>query len=744
MRELLLELSAKGKAGLKIVLPIVIAAVLFLVVVPTTHADPSSTIVPGPSDTYAPEDQFVPDYETNKPSVAKLTLTKILNDLQGKKASGSNKDITTVDTPGVGVTFYLTRVTPKPSLEPSAMQPSNPNTFQRLETYVGTTDTNGFIRNPSSPFPQGNGYWRGSSADGSLTGGIMNFPASNGSGGSNYYLLEEDTSSRNPYTNPSNSLFDPTYAAAEPEIFDLPHQTLNSTSSKDSVTGEIKPAQIRGSVYHLHLFPKNVISNDLIKTAKKVVDSDNIPRDSLYAQTGDTVSWEVKYRMYNDKSIDLGNRKLDLAEINQFVNDPANTGPFIVMADRLPSSLQMMQESQQFTLQWQLADGTIESRDLTTMVKYRDHIADNGGKPAGVGDNVSRDVIGPGVGSGNLLPTVSGTSCPDPANGNPQICGNLWTWGLDRQAGSYIIDQLKDQLKDQPKDQPNDKVAVNIWLSWTYNTKLTSSYGDLNANKPGLLINNVAAETIDSRKSGSGAFRANASLSSPGLQFVKTDKPESGSDPKGLAGAIFRLTKTSGDQTSYLYSNGRFYLDNSPDIPSGVKPVEAMSNQQGIVTFVGIPIVGIDQNNPSGPQKVIQTGFALKEYKAPEKFQIPTQAFTTVDFSAYSGLPVTSLARSRGGNGITADVSRLAFNSYETPGMRRVDGSYVFKNAQNEGITKGLENLPKNEWGGNLPLTGGRGILLILIAGAIIMLIGLLYRRHRRKKAFISELTDEN
>lgn len=735
MSERLLELSAKSKAALKVVLPIVIAALLSFVVVPTTHADSSSTIVPGPSDTYAPEDQFVPDTEPNKPNAAKLTLTKILSDRNGKAASGSVKDSSETDTPGIGVTFYLTHIKPIASSDVSTMDPSNPSTFQRLESYAGTTDATGVIRNALSPSSQGNGYWRGKNADGSLTGAIVNFPITDAAGDTNYYLLEEDTSTRNPYTTPSNSLFDPTYAAAEPSIFDLPYQTLNSTTVRDDATGNTKPTQVPGRVYHLHLFPKNVVNSDLIKTATKVVDADNNKRGALYAQTGDTVSWEVKYRIHGENTVALGNRKLDLAEIKDFVGTN-KTGPLLVMADRLPSSLQMLQLSQKFSLRWQNADGTFETRDLDAplnpMVKYKDRIADSGGKPAGIGNNVSRDVIGPGVGSGNLLPDAVGTSCQDPMSTSPQLCGNLWTWGLDRQGASYIVDQLKDEK------------IINIWLSWVYDTKLTSDYGDLQANKPGLLINNVAAETIDSRQSASGSFRANATLSSPGLQFVKTDKPESGSEPKGLLGAVFRLTKTSGDQILYLYSNGKFYPDNALGIPSGVKPVEALSNQQGIVTFVGIPIVGIDQNNPGGPQKVIQTGFALKEYKAPDKFQIPTQAFTTVDFSAYAGLPVTSLNRSRGGNGITADISKLAFNSYETPGMRRADGSYVFKNAQNEGIAKGIENLPKNKWGGILPLTGGQGILLILIAGAIIMLLVLLYRRHRRKKEFNSESIDEN
>lgn len=737
-----------------------VAAVLFAFVSPT-HAD--GVLVPGDSDTYTSDDQFVPDSEINKPNQAYLTVKKLLSKRDGVVSEGSSKDESVlknpnvgVQLPGVGVTFTLLRITPRAGVSFDEMDPQSSN-FDVHECYIGKTDGDGVIKNASntSVTSATDGYWHMCND----SDPVNDFPVADSEGQPNYYLMKETDS---PYTRSDDPLYDPSYQPSSENIFDLPYRALNKTTQLDTVTGMRSPVEVVGRVYHLHLFPKNVAKNDLMKTATKIVDAEGKDRGALYAQVGDTVSWEVNYRLYNDKAPVLGDGKLDIKEILNYKGRNRYGHDYVVaFIDRVPSSLRMHRGRPDVKLNWQDADGVAQSIPITAQYSGDGSVGcyDSQGKYIpGTGVNVYRNIINEIETDGTASLFVyrqmeSNLSDYLPDHTDPQLNGNQWIVGLS----------VGDITKIFPDEHSVSGVS-HMWISWTYETKFTGGGGDFLRHQSGLLINDVAAETIDTIKVKNGTVRASGVVATPGVQFGKTNKPEK-VNGQGMAYsapyAIFRLTRPEDKygSMSFLYEDGNFYDENSEGTPqgppSGVKPVQGISTGSGIITFIGIPIVKKDPRDPNSPGKATELKFGLYEYKEPVSVQgivyiRPERVFKYVDFSEYAGKTPTELARTRGSKGIPADNSKLDFGPYQTPDWSLYDlyGRPNFVDDRGKQIEKMLMNWQPGQSDpgkvGALPIAGGRGVLRMLFAGIVLMIAGMAYRKYMHNKTLSSRPSHAN
>ncbi|OZG51086.1 hypothetical protein, partial [Bombiscardovia coagulans] len=626
--------------------------------------------------------------------------------------------------------------------------------FDTHERYVGKTDGNGVIKNApnASVSSASDGFWRVVDNGGVVT----QFPVVDNAGVVNYYLLREMDS---PYSRADNPLYDPLYNPSPDVIFDLPYHTTNKTTQLDTVTGVRSPVEVAGNVYHLHLFPKNVAKNDLMKTATKVVDVDGKDRGALYAQVGDTISWEVDYRLYNEASPVLGDGKLDIKEIQKYTGKNRNGKDYaVVFADRLPSGLKMLGGSPgvdpvpQVKLNWQDASGAAHSAPIDAKynaaegeIVISSRRDSQGNYVVGTGMNLYRNVINNEPWWDQFIFPFASSSLDYflPDDTDPQLNGNLWAFALS--VGDFTRVFL---------DESSVSGVSHLWLSWTYETKLTGGGGDFVGHRSGLLVNEVAAETIDSIQIKDGSLRADAVVATPGLQFGKSNKPEEGDLlAYGAPYAIFRLTRPEDryGSMSFLYEDGNFYDADSEGTPqgppNGVKPVQAMSTNSGIVTFVGIPIVKKDPRDPNSPGKVTELKFGLYEYKEAEVTQgivyiRPERVFKYVDFSEYAGKTPAELVRTRGGKGVAADINKLDFGPYQCPLLLDDHGVPRFTDNRGQQIDKVLMNWRPGQADpgkvGALPLTGGRGILNMLFVGIVLMIMGLAYRKLKHDKVLSS------
>ncbi|AKV54994.1 hypothetical protein BACT_0360 [Bifidobacterium actinocoloniiforme DSM 22766] len=657
----------------------------------------------------------------------KLTLTKRLTQMDAHKATGSSQDAgKAVMAPGIGVVFKLTEVTPGPG-GVAGMRPDQNRSYTRTSNVcTGTTDAKGRIAVGGGT---GSGVW--------IRNGIpAEFP-----GGVHYYLLEETSS---PYDDGSPS----GYAKTEASILDLPYRATNTTRTMDGSGQVTSTSNEEGFVYHLHLFPKNKTEQQLTKRAVGVMDSAGHNRSDLVAQVGDTITWEITQRFYDGNTGSHPNQdgRLDLQEMLSCPT-PNLSAPdeCYEMEDRLPSSLQYQTGSSQVVGSWEDENGALNSTRMDTTA--------NGSL---------RLPLNP-LGSGNSdgVTHVAAGRCPGPqGNGSPPaLMFDSWSSGttfLYYKWGGPDLSQVFQP--SQPVSHRNMKMTI------TYKTKVTG-VGDSEASPAGLILNAVHADHIDNVTKPT-PIAASAEVATAGLQFAKTNRQVD----KGLVGAVFRLTKPD-DGAGFLYSDGKFYKESDPK-PEGVSVIEATANKiseeqslltghyakyqpkgQGIVTFAGLPILGEDGRVTTENSRL---KFGLVEYRAGKEhelsnsslsfnpssnpynnapsYQFARKTFITVDFSAYSGESFEEIVQAR--HGMAGDVPTNLFGDYQAD---RAKVSAKFENAEGKNLTLGIVNWKSDEKDptqvGALPLTGGVGIGLMLLAGlALMTLIG--YQIHRR---FISD-----
>ncbi|BDR53422.1 hypothetical protein KIM372_13290 [Bombiscardovia nodaiensis] len=658
-----------------------------------------------------------------------LTITKRLTATGGHKATGSSQDAARARrAPGIGVQFTLTQIEPTAGhtagqMKPPATPGADDGTYTRIgPVYKGTTDSKGMIVTGGVKGPGDSGVWLNAS-----DGALAQLPA-----GEHYYLLEETSS---PYNTGTDG-----YKMAEPSIFDLPYRATNSTKTTDASGNVTSTTSEDGFVYNVHIFPKNKTEQQLTKRAVEVKDAAGNARSDLVAQAGDTITWEITQRFY-DETRHAGlsyDGKLDLSEMTQCLT----TGPHpdcYEMEDRLPSSLQYVPHSSHAEGSWEEEDGTEHTTDMNMA-------NDDGTSHAGA----SKLPLDPYSSDDGTI-SVAGPRWPVwNWNGNLNSTPLMYdSWSQGTTFLHYIWNKIDFARAFSPSVAAKH---LNMRVTITYQTKVTS-VGDSEASPAGELLNTVHVDHVDNFDNTSGTLKprplitASAWVPSAGLQFAKTNLQSN----LGVVDAVFRLTKPD-DKTSFLYSDGNFYKTGDP-VPAGVTVVEARANKtsesqsfipnyaaaqpngQGIVTFVGLPIFGADGKVRSDAN---QLKFGLLEYSGGHThilqdpgipfdpssnpyintaYQFSPTLFTTVDLSQYQGSAPETLVYNH--TKLAADTSQLALRDYAahiTAG--------TFKNAENQDVTVGVVNWTQSEsdpFSGALPLTGGVGIGIMLLAGLTLM-----------------------
>ncbi|RBP99197.1 isopeptide-forming domain-containing protein [Bifidobacterium xylocopae] len=688
---------------------VVVCAAMALLTVWPAQADTTSS-------TYDSADDFVAGINPDPGKKPNLSLFKRLTQMDGHKATGSHQDsFKALMAPGIGVEFTLTEIRPTGKI--SDMQATPPSGFSTVPgmVYKGTTDSKGAIQVGTGTGP---GVW-------TKDGAAAEFPA-----GVHYYLLHE---SGTPYSGSD-------YAAAKDSIFGLPYSARNTTKTTDASGRVTSTTSVEGFVYNLHLFPKNMTENQLTKRAVEVKDAGGRVRSDLVAQAGDTVTWEINQRFYDGNTGGGLNRdgKLDMKELDACPISGGHTDCY-ELADRLPSSLAYAQGSSSVVASWEEEDGKLHTTDL------------------GRCEQNWQNVAGAWVGSGGLpLPLAPGSPTDGPMAASPPrwpmynqaphkslLMYDSWSAGTTFLQYRWVRDDLVAAFRpDLPGRHLNMKVTIR------YNTVVTG-LGDSEAAPTGELLNTVSADHVDNTSVAGGAIaarpviRAQAWVLTAGFQFAKTSR----NGDTGLSGAVFRLAKP-GDGNLHLASDGRFHAAGSP-LPNGVSWIQATSNKtsdessglpglqsgptsQGIVTFTGIPVLGADGKvKPAGDLR-----YDLVEVTAPRDrngtvYRFSSRPFSSVDLGEYAGRTPEAIVQGR--TRLAANMGRLVFGEFEANLSNAPAGSYQDLNG--DPVTRGVVNWKPDESApervGSLPLTGGIGIALMLLAGTTIMAV-IGYQAHRR------------
>lgn len=430
-----------------------------------------------------------------------------------------------------------------------------------------------------------------------------------------------------------------------------------------------------GYVYNLSVFPKNINNGQLSKTS-------NATNGATIAQVGDVISYKVSQRIYNDKtSAVAGDGKLDLSEITA---DKAPGTVQLRVADRLSAAL-ALQGSPVVQLFW----------------------TDSSGPNAAV-LNAGTDY-------------VFSTATTDPGRVNANHAGEpLFVQGASGKGTQYaVFDFFVDPTSFKAQlDANSSDIVIQIF----YNAQVTAK-GDSTSAQIGELSNSAASDNTDNNTTSTPEITSETT--SAGFQFAKTDESSS----KPLAGATFRLADPS-NSSSFLASDGNFYADSA--LPTGESFMEATSDDKGIVTFVGLPVLDkVDAKDPTTWVGKASTWDVI-EYAAPKGYDRPTSAFSNIVFNSIAGKSAEQISATNP-TGLLPDnyPTTLDFGSYSADVTAM---STNFIDANGNVITKGMKEFksdsPNKPIG--LPLTGGAGIVLFLVLGAAIMAVSLVIRRRQK------------
>ncbi|BDR53965.1 hypothetical protein KIMH_00760 [Bombiscardovia apis] len=606
---------------------------------------------------YDNSDDFVADGSTGPKPAVTLTITKLLTTHPGKAATGSRKDIQTSEPLGVGVSFTLQEVKPAGSAQPDTMKPGTPSTYELVKDAAGVPIVYKGVTNNVGQITCGSDAAYGIWK---RTDSVGNPTTAVGAfpDGEHYYLLTETDS---PYAAPG-STGQASYERSEPSIFDLPHRA----SYKDS-----NDKTVNGLVYKVSIFLKNVAADskgDLTKRAVSINGNADAPQ---VVKVGDIITYAIEQKLYVDPTPIPADSKLDLAEIANLRASGDSTNPYFTFADQLPSVLSLS-SGPSLELLWD-QDGIPQSMLLT----------------------------GP--------PARSGVSC-----------GSTTSSGITSVSCSLsATDDVIDTLNHHPASSQVSNVRLRLQLS----AQLTTASSNA-ASAQGRLVNEAHTNFRD-LPSGSFLgqdFTAQSRLLSAGFQFVVTDL----SGSTGLPGAKFRLTEP-GNPDNYLCADGKFYKE-SEAAGAGIQIIEAVSNTDGVVTFVGLPL--FDSGAPAVASAANnRLRFELVESHPPlvgsTQYEGPTVPFGMVDFSAFAGEKLSKLQVSKTINksGLTQQGSfsfgRFAANIANPSPHKDTDGNSITLGVINWAPEKG-EIQPVGTVNA-IPLTGGRGVAIFLIAGLLLM-----------------------
>ena len=425
-----------------------------------------------------------------------------------------------------------------------------------------------------------------------------------------------------------------------------------------------------GYIYHLHVFPKNVSKGGLTKTVNRI---DRGGNQVSIAQAGDVISYKVEHKIYNESTHAWKDQKLDVAEIAGDKKD-------LRIVDRMGTSLKM--------------DDTSISAVITA----------TGESDIPLDRNTDYDVI-------------TSADKPDRLGNN----GKFFENEQDGKATYTTFNFFGDKNKVQ---QGVARMASNptvLTVKITYKATVTAD-GDSTGN--GGVANRVQSDFRDTDDgTGPDVIPGDDGTVTPSgsVAFGKVQKDGSKTQVKALEGAVFRLADPA-NPTSYLATDGAFH----PTTDTGVTFFSATSSPAGLVAFTGLPI--LDSNN-----KGIAANWTVVEFKAPDGYITAPNPFSQVTFGQnVVGKTDKEIVDYYGSNPIEPDYNQLSFATY-TPDSAASIPDIKFNGQQ---VAKTMMNYTKDDTDApiGLPLTGGRGIILLLVVGVAIM-GGALYLRSRRNAA---------
>lgn len=485
--------------------------------------------------------------------------------------------------------------------------------------------------------------------------------------GVHYYVMVENQSV-SPSFQPGGRYAGQGYEAAQNSFFSLPFRTQDNSNGREP-----------GYLYHLHLYPKNVNNSDITKQVTNWVDGSN--QKQVLARPGDTITYKLNQKIYNEHptftSPNTSNKdgKLDVAELQA-------SGIDLRVSDRLTTALEYQLDSESIQLVGGSAPMTLGSGDYDR----------------------------------NLDEKVPGSFQDDRT-----IHADKPLFPNDPKAGTKYLtfDFFKNPSAIKSYISQNDTVKV-FTLEITFKAKVTAA-GDSTGASQGSLQNTVMSTNSDVGNGVNPGGRVDTPSAT--ASFGKVTK-----DGNPLGGAVFRLVDPT-DDNKYLASDGNTYSIN--DLPPGASFYSATSTTQGAVVFTALPI--LDSNNRGR-----YGNWRLEEWKAPAGYNRPTVLFSKISFAPatatdydINGVDATDIVRHFGSTPLEATHKFLSFGQYNYKGGNPAG------TPANE-ITVGghkVGNYMANYTGGDgpvtLPLTGGRGIALLLVIGLLVM-GGALYARNRR------------
>ena len=500
-----------------------------------------------------------------------------------------------------------------------------------------------------------------------------------------YFVLQETDSPYNDYSKSENS------------VFDLPYRTTNIATDADGTV----TSKEDGYVYNLSVFPKNVNTKAF---SKVVTDINGDPAASM-AKVGDVINYALTYKLAGVKRpepTEGASPDYTKVYLDDFDGTTANTG--IRIADRLSSALQFNNATAE--IQYQNENGVAQT-------------------PTQLTENTDYTRTEP-----TDVPTQIGGTTPLFNGSNAHSKYEVFDFFNGHAGSSYNI----------PENSKNVAVVVNIKV------KVVST-DDTQGHNPGYLVNDAAEDAVPA-PGHHDEHHDQSFTASAGFQFAKVHK----GDFAPVEGAVFRLTKP-GHPDEYLASDGNFYKeDSSTHQPVDAQGhavadttfVQATSNDKGLVTFTALPIFAPDSSTSGTTtthtykfNDADHLTFDVLEYLPANGYDKPTMAFEKVSWANEAGQAITAADSGKRflPDGTTVDTdgtvtaSTLDFKQWGTT----LSGNAIIKNDEGKNVTNALMNWKHGDSGKpiDLPLTGGKGIILLLALGAVIMAIVIIDRKRR-------------
>ncbi|AIC91528.1 SpaH/EbpB family LPXTG-anchored major pilin [Bifidobacterium coryneforme] len=430
-----------------------------------------------------------------------------------------------------------------------------------------------------------------------------------------------------------------------------------------------------GYIYHLHVFPKNVSKGGLTKTVTGVKRGQNLVS---IAQAGDVISYRVEHKIYNESTPAYKDQKLDIAEVKGQFED-------LRIADRMGTSLKMDATKIHASITAPNAQSPV---DLDEGTDYK--VAFGTDKPARLGNN--------------------GTFFANEQDGKAAYTTFSFFGNKTR------LQQAVANLHDAQGNLPTEMTVVI-----TYDATVTA---DGDSTGDGGVANKVESDFIDDGNGkGPDTPPSDGTITPSGsVAFGKLQKDGSPTQLKALEGAVFRLADPA-HPTSYLATDGAFH----PTTDTGVTFFSATSSPAGLVAFTGLPI--LDSN-----KKGIAANWTVVEVTAPNGFITAPNPFSQVTFDQnVVGKTEQEIVDYYGSNPIEPDYNQLSFATFTPDSAASIANPAEFNGKI---VAKMMMNYTKDDKDApiGLPLTGGRGIILLLVVGVAIM-GGALYLRNRRNAA---------